>query len=57
MSAQAAPEQGLRRRGFIGMPKATWFEPSEGPRFRSLDFVWSLTKAQAIHPDVHLSQE
>ena len=52
-----SPEPGLRRRGFIGRPEATWFEPAVGPRFRSLDFVWSLSKAQAAHPDIYVSQE
>ena len=39
----------LARRGFIGMPDAAWYRPQPGavgPRFQSLDFVWSMTKAQ-----------
>ena len=38
-----------RRRGFIGMPSASWFEPNplnDTARYEPLDFVWSLTKAQ-----------
>jgi hypothetical protein len=47
----------LQRRGFIGTPEAAWFDPETGPRFRSLDFVWSLTQAQAVHPNAPISQE
>jgi hypothetical protein len=56
-NATASSEPGLQRRGFIGTPEAAWFAPAAGPRFRSLDFVWSLNQAQAIHPDIHVSQE
>lgn len=39
------------RRGFVGLPRADWFEGSDAggqprPRFQALDFVWSLSKAQ-----------
>jgi hypothetical protein len=40
---------GLERRGFVGLPRAEWFEdPSSSRRrlFESLDFVWSLSKAR-----------
>jgi hypothetical protein len=50
-------ERGAQRRGYIGAPEAAWFEPAGGPRFRSLDFVWSLAKAQAVHSDAQVSQE
>ena len=56
-SAKASSERGLQRRGFIGTPEAAWFAPAAGPRFRSLDFVWSLTQAQAVHPDIPVSQD
>jgi cytochrome c peroxidase len=39
----------LARRGFIGAPDAAWYGPQPGavgPRFQSLDFVWSMIKAQ-----------
>jgi hypothetical protein len=39
----------LQRRGFIGAP--SWFEAPQGtPRYRPLDFVWSLAKAQRKAP-------
>ncbi len=40
---------GLERRGYVGLPRAEWFEdPSGGRRqlFEQLDFVWSLSKAR-----------
>ena len=38
------------RRGFLGAPKLSWFEPegAAGPRFKPLDFVWSLSKARRV---------
>ena len=38
------------RRGFLGAPSPSWFEPegAAGPRFKPLDFVWSLSKAQRV---------
>jgi hypothetical protein len=41
----------LVRRGFVGLPRAAWFQsiPGDvgaGPSFQPLDFVWSLSKAQ-----------
>jgi hypothetical protein len=39
----------LQRRGFIGEPNASWFDPpggSSASRYVPLDFVWSLAKAQ-----------
>jgi hypothetical protein len=37
------------RRGYVGMPRAEWFEdPERGTRrFEQLDFVWSLAKAHS----------
>jgi hypothetical protein len=38
------------RRGFVGLPRAAWFNPGGGagrPLFQQLDFVWSLAKAQS----------
>jgi hypothetical protein len=42
----------LSRRGFLGAPQAAWFQPQGqgGTRFRPLDFVWSMTKAQHKSP-------
>ena len=50
--SSAADADVLSRRGFVGMPRAEWFEgPGAGaqrrPVFRSMDFVWSLSNA---HP-------
>lgn len=44
-------DDALERRGYLGAPQAEWFkDPTAGaaapPLFRSLDFVWSLAKAQ-----------
>ena len=38
----------LRRRGFVGEPRAEWFGHGTGsePHFRQLDFVWSMANAQ-----------
>jgi hypothetical protein len=41
-------EDPWQRRGFIGQPSASWFDPPAGSsaRYVPLDFVWSLAKAQ-----------
>jgi hypothetical protein len=45
-----ASTDAVRRRGFFGEPRAQWFGPDaggqKGPRYRQLDFVWSMLKAQ-----------
>jgi hypothetical protein len=44
-----AATAGLERRGYVGLPRAEWFEdPSDSRKrlFESLDFVWSLSKAR-----------
>jgi hypothetical protein len=44
-----AASAGLERRGYVGLPRAEWFEDPSGGRkrlFESLDFVWSLSKAR-----------
>jgi hypothetical protein len=43
------------RRGFVGLPRAEWFEGGAGgapggTRFQPLDFVWSLARAHAAAP-------
>ena len=48
-SGDGPTDDPLKRRGFIGAPDAAWYGPpagAVGPRFQSLDFVWSMTKAQ-----------
>lgn len=40
---------GFERRGYVGLPRAEWFEDPSGSRkqlFEQLDFVWSLSKAR-----------
>ncbi len=48
-SSGGATDDPLVRRGFVGAPDAGWYGPqpgSVGPRFKSLDFVWSMIKAR-----------
>lgn len=43
----------LARAGFVGVPDPAWYSPPSGrsePRFRKLDFVWSLMKAKRSSP-------
>jgi hypothetical protein len=51
-SDRGSSDDPLIRRGFIGEPQAAWFEPEgqAGTRFRPLDFVWSMAKAQHKSP-------
>lgn len=51
MRPTGGEDDALARRGYIGAPQAEWFQdPTAGaaapPLFQSLDFVWSLAKAQ-----------
>lgn len=44
-----APDS-LTRTGFVGLPDPAWYSPPSGanePRFRRLDFVWSLMNAKS----------
>jgi hypothetical protein len=49
--SDARTDDGLVRRGFVGLPQAGWFETvsSDGRarrQYQPLDFVWSMSKAQ-----------
>jgi hypothetical protein len=48
--AAEAVSDAVGHSGYVGLPQASWFEGVAGaqarPRFRPLDFVWSLSKAK-----------
>jgi len=47
-AAGVVQDEARGRRGYLGQPPAAWFLDSGGrPLFQQLDFVWSLSKAQA----------
>jgi hypothetical protein len=52
-SSPESQEHDVRlRRGFLGLPRAQWFQgstPGQHPLFQPLDFVWSLSKAESTH--------